>query len=64
LRGVTSYGGSGENNIGFKCTRKRLIFETLHLDVIERRIDEAEGSVEVEEGKGKKKVSFQTELIW
>ncbi|KAJ3711478.1 Elongator complex protein 4 [Lentinula raphanica] len=24
---------SGENNLAFKCTRKRLIFETLHLDV-------------------------------
>lgn len=24
---------SGENNLAFKCTRKRLIFETMHLDV-------------------------------
>ncbi|KAF7319905.1 hypothetical protein MKEN_00773900 [Mycena kentingensis (nom. inval.)] len=31
LRGASS--GGGENNLGFKCTRKRLIFETLHLDV-------------------------------
>ncbi|KAJ6627209.1 Elongator complex protein 4 [Mycena sp. CBHHK59/15] len=31
LRGTV--GGSGENNLGFKCTRKRLMFETLHLDV-------------------------------
>jgi elongator complex protein 4 len=34
-------GGSGENNLAFKCMRKRLIFETLHLDleggVTERR---------------------------
>ncbi|KAI0702524.1 Elongator complex protein 4 [Cytidiella melzeri] len=30
LRGLTS---SGENNLAFKCMRKRLIFETLHLDV-------------------------------
>ncbi|CAA7266618.1 unnamed protein product [Cyclocybe aegerita] len=30
LRGLSS---SGENNLAFKCTRKRLIFETLHLDV-------------------------------
>ncbi|KAF9535837.1 Elongator complex protein 4 [Crepidotus variabilis] len=30
LRGLTS---SGENNLAFKCTRRRLIFETLHLDV-------------------------------
>jgi elongator complex protein 4 len=28
-----SAGGSGENNLAFKCTRKRLIFETLHLDL-------------------------------
>ncbi|KAJ7130077.1 Elongator complex protein 4 [Mycena crocata] len=31
LRGAVA--GSGENNVGFKCTRKRLVFETLHLDV-------------------------------
>ena len=30
LRGLTS---SGENNLAFKCMRKRLAFETLHLDV-------------------------------
>ena len=30
---VASAGGSGENNLTFKCTRKRLIFETLHLDI-------------------------------
>lgn len=37
LRGLASsasgLGGSGENNLAFKCTRKRLIFETLHLDL-------------------------------
>lgn len=37
LRGLSSSansaGGSGENNLGFKCMRKRLIFETLHLDL-------------------------------
>lgn len=26
-------GGGGENNLAFKCTRKKLVFETLHLDV-------------------------------
>ncbi|KAJ7456711.1 hypothetical protein FB451DRAFT_1512112 [Mycena latifolia] len=31
LRGAVA--GSGENNLGFKCTRKRLAFETLHLDI-------------------------------
>ncbi|KAF8078423.1 PAXNEB-domain-containing protein [Lyophyllum atratum] len=37
LRGLSaasgSTGGSGENNLTFKSTRKRLIFETLHLDI-------------------------------
>ncbi|KAK7463780.1 Elongator subunit elp4 [Stygiomarasmius scandens] len=36
LRGLSSStpsSGSGENNLAFKCTRKRLIFETLHLDL-------------------------------
>ncbi|KAG6911816.1 hypothetical protein DXG01_000063 [Tephrocybe rancida] len=37
LRGLSasagSSGGSGENNLTFKSTRKRLIFETLHLDI-------------------------------
>ncbi|KAJ4489464.1 PAXNEB protein-domain-containing protein [Lentinula edodes] len=50
LRGLSasvSEGGnsSGENNLAFKCTRKRLIFETMHLDVEggvgERRITPA-----------------------
>ncbi|KAJ6604373.1 PAXNEB-domain-containing protein [Mycena vulgaris] len=31
LRGAIA--GGGENNLGFKCTRKRLVFETLHLDI-------------------------------
>ncbi|KAH0590507.1 hypothetical protein H2248_000654 [Termitomyces sp. 'cryptogamus'] len=37
LRGLSAsaggLGGSGENNLTFKSTRKRLIFETLHLDI-------------------------------
>jgi elongator complex protein 4 len=34
LRGLAaSAASSGENNLTFKCTRKRLIFETLHLDI-------------------------------
>ncbi|KAG6897338.1 hypothetical protein C0992_002396 [Termitomyces sp. T32_za158] len=37
LRGLCAsgvgVGGSGENNLTFKSTRKRLIFETLHLDI-------------------------------
>ncbi|KAG6850811.1 hypothetical protein H0H93_008114 [Arthromyces matolae] len=36
LRGLSASaggGGGGENNLTFKSTRKRLIFETLHLDI-------------------------------
>lgn len=37
LRGLASssnqVGGGGENNLAFRCTRKRFIVETLHLDV-------------------------------
>jgi len=38
LRGLNSISsisgaGGGENNLAFKCTRKRLVVETLHLDV-------------------------------
>ncbi|KAJ7275320.1 Elongator complex protein 4 [Mycena haematopus] len=33
LRGTGTSAGGGENNLGFKCTRKRLVFETVHLDV-------------------------------
>ncbi|KAA1468644.1 PAXNEB-domain-containing protein [Dentipellis sp. KUC8613] len=36
LRGISSNSssaGGGENNLAFKCMRKRLVFETLHLDV-------------------------------
>ncbi|KAF9457085.1 Elongator complex protein 4 [Collybia nuda] len=37
LRGLSASAsspvGSGENNLTFRCTRKRLIFETLHLDI-------------------------------
>ena len=36
LRGIalaSGASGGGENNLAFKCMRKRLVFETLHLDV-------------------------------
>ena len=37
LRGLASTSssaiGGGENNLAFKCTRKRFVIETLHLDV-------------------------------
>ncbi|KAK0198657.1 PAXNEB-domain-containing protein [Armillaria mellea] len=53
LRGLSSStmssGGGGENNLAFKCTRKRLVFETLHLDVEggvgERRTTPSAGTV-------------------
>lgn len=52
LRGLSASssasGGGGENNLAFRCTRKRLIFETLHLDleggVSERRTTPAVSS--------------------
>ncbi len=54
LRGLSasssssSSGGVGENNLAFKCTRRRLVFETFHLDVEggvgERRTTPATGS--------------------
>ncbi|KAJ7169602.1 Elongator complex protein 4 [Mycena filopes] len=51
LRGTGAVGG-GENNLGFKCTRKRLVFETVHLGVEggvgDRRTSRTSGSVRVE----------------
>ncbi|KAF7306653.1 hypothetical protein MIND_00456800 [Mycena indigotica] len=74
LRGAAA---GGENNLGFKCTRKRLIIETLHLDVeggvSERRTTApavskmgAAVTIEVEDStipvkKGRKKVGFQSD---
>lgn len=50
LRGLSS---SGENNLAFKCMRKRLIFETLHLDVEggvgERRTAPSTAAIALEE---------------
>jgi elongator complex protein 4 len=77
LRGLASAagssGGSGENNLAFKCTRKRLIFETLHLDleggVSERRttpatvLDVGDSSVhDASNTQGTSKASVQIEL--
>ena len=58
LRGLSSSGvsisGSGENNLAYKCMRKRLIFETLHFDleggVGERRATPATNAVALEAG--------------
>lgn len=33
LRGISTVSGGGENNLAFKCTRKRFVIETHHLDV-------------------------------
>ncbi|KAI0756655.1 Elongator complex protein 4 [Daedaleopsis nitida] len=53
LRGLSS---SGENNLAFKCMRKRFIFETLHLDVeggvSERRTTPATNTLSVDAGTG------------
>ncbi|KAH7924880.1 PAXNEB-domain-containing protein [Leucogyrophana mollusca] len=58
LRGLSSSaggaGGTGENNLAFKCMRKRLIFETLHLDleggVTERRTTPSTNAIALEAG--------------
>ncbi|KAG1755089.1 PAXNEB-domain-containing protein [Suillus paluster] len=58
LRGLSSaagtMGGSGENNLAFKCMRKRLIFETLHLDleggVTERRTTPSSNAIALDTG--------------
>jgi len=65
LRGLSASAGmavgSGENNVGFRCTRKRLVVETMHLEaeggVTERRTHrpaDTEGG-----GRGEKKVGFE-----
>jgi elongator complex protein 4 len=62
LRGLSSAGatsspgGGGENNLAFRCTRKRLVFETLHLDleggVGERRTKPSTNAIALEEAGG------------
>lgn len=59
LRGLSaatssiSSSGAGENNLAFKCTRKRFVIETFHLDVDggvgERRTTSAASSVNFQE---------------
>ncbi|KAI0043189.1 PAXNEB-domain-containing protein [Auriscalpium vulgare] len=67
LRGIASASGSsggGENNLAFKCMRKRLVFETLHLDVEggvgERRTTPSTNATALEEGASEDKVSAVT----
>ena len=58
LRGLSSSavstGGGGENNLAFKCTCKRLTFETLHLDleggVGDRRTTPSSNAIALEAG--------------
>jgi len=69
IRGVSGEGGGGENNIGFKCTRKRMVFETVHLGaeggIGERRTGgtkvEVEGAV-VKKKEGKRVARFQNDV--
>jgi len=70
LRGISSvsgWTGGGENNLAFKCTRKRLVIETHHLDVEggvgERRTTPGEKMVRVgDEGIAAVSKSVRNEL--
>jgi len=64
LRGLASSaasGGGGENNLAFKCMRKRLTFETLHLDleggVGDRRTTPSSNVIVLEAGMTQPEVS-------
>jgi len=68
LRGISSASsssGGGENNLAFKCMRKRLLFETLHLDVEggvgERRTTPATNVMALEEGASHEKATGAVE---
>ncbi|KAG8219967.1 PAXNEB-domain-containing protein [Butyriboletus roseoflavus] len=58
LRGLSSSAGAsigtGENNLAFKCMRKRLIFETMHLDfeggMTERRTTPSSTAINLDVG--------------
>ncbi|KAH7883766.1 PAXNEB-domain-containing protein [Phlebopus sp. FC_14] len=58
LRGLSSSAGAnvggGENNLAFKCMRKRLVFETMHLDleggVTERRTTPSSNTAALDDG--------------
>jgi hypothetical protein len=57
MSSVSGSSGGRENNIAFKCTRKRLVFETHHLDVEggvgERRTVASTGTGEKEKVGGR-----------
>jgi len=62
LRGLSSTSaasGGGENNLAFKSMRKRLVLETLHLDVEggvgERRTTPATAATALDEGVSQEK---------
>ena len=60
LRGLSS---SGENNLGFKSTRKRIIFERLHLD-IEGGIGERRTTEEVKKKtRERRQVMFKSDSM-
>lgn len=60
LRGLSSSAaasiGTGENNLAFKCMRKRLVFETMHLDfeggMTERRTTPSSTAINLDVGLG------------
>ncbi|KAI6031905.1 PAXNEB-domain-containing protein [Pisolithus microcarpus] len=71
LRGLSSSAGanagSGENNLAFKCTRKRLILETIHLDVeggvTERRTTPStNNAISLNAGPGRSHAALEVEF--
>ncbi|KAF8517833.1 Elongator complex protein 4 [Gautieria morchelliformis] len=63
LRGLSTFSssstGGGENNLAFKCTRKRFIVETLHLDV-EGGVNERRTTVPVTPGSTEAHITVPT----
>lgn len=70
LRGLSSSAGasagSGENNLAFRCTRRRFIIETMHLDVeggvTERRTTPSSSASVAHESEGRSLATVQVEL--
>ncbi|KAN0128381.1 PAXNEB domain containing protein [Lactarius tabidus] len=65
LRGISTVSGGGENNLAFKCTRKRFVIETHHLDVEggvgERRTTPVGKTGGVGDGMGREKAVSKSE---